>query len=26
MLSKTIDIGWTPVDAETPELGSVGSR
>jgi eukaryotic-like serine/threonine-protein kinase len=26
MLSKTIDIGWTPVDADTPELGSVGSR
>jgi len=26
MLSKTIDIGWTPVDSETPELGSVGSR
>jgi eukaryotic-like serine/threonine-protein kinase len=26
ILSKTIDIGWSPVDSETPELGSVGSR
>jgi serine/threonine-protein kinase len=26
MLSKTIDMGWTPVETPTPELGSVGSR
>jgi serine/threonine protein kinase len=26
MLSKTIDIGWAPVETPTPELGSVGSR
>ncbi|HEX5574577.1 MAG TPA: serine/threonine-protein kinase [Gemmatimonadales bacterium] len=26
MLSKTIDMGWAPVETPTPELGSVGSR
>jgi serine/threonine protein kinase len=26
MLSKTVDIGWTPVETPAPELGSVGSR
>jgi serine/threonine protein kinase len=26
MLSKTMDIGWEPVDTPIPELGSVGSQ